>query len=169
LKNQGTKFFSKRFFMTVAFGVLSLFLLAPQKASAYKVLIISTGSFFIDTDLVNELTCAGATVTLLNVAGGSTAVFTALSGAGLPTTGAGLAAAFDEIWDARWPSTGNTTISGPYTTANSDENIYYNYLASAGSLYMMFEVQQRGGLPRQRGQHLPGLPDPIGRRRSLGP
>src|SRR5258708_2592070 len=98
-----------------------------------KVLIISTGIAFIDTTLAATLSCFGATVTVIDVGAGSTAVQTALTAAVLTLS------MFDQVWDARWPSTGNTTISGPYTTPGSDENLYYNYMAGGGSMYMMFE------------------------------
>src|SRR5579859_1210710 len=108
-----------------------------------KVLIISNGggSSFI-TNLATQLTCAGATVTIVTVT--ASCLGPALSAAGLPTTGAGLAAAFDQVWDVRWPNGAGPSspcsgLSGPYTTPGTDEYILKDYLANRGSLYEMFE------------------------------
>src|SRR5579859_2525361 len=111
-----------------------------------RILIITNGggSTYINSDLPNVLACAGAIVTMVDVSSvcGSnpaTPVYSALLAAGLPTTGAGLAASFDQVWDVRWPGSACSAITGPSTTPNSDEYLFKNYMANRGSLYEMFE------------------------------
>ena len=101
--------------------------------ASQNVLIISTGNLFIDTDLKNALICDGASVTVLDVTVCSSPVYSALTAAGLTLS------QFDQVWDVRWTASGCTALTGPATTPNTDENLYQDFLANHGSIYMNFE------------------------------
>src|SRR6185436_6400563 len=140
-QEKNRKFF--RFFLPVFLAALLLPIAASTNVvigvpPSQRILLIGSAGQFYNGPMGSTLSCYG-TVTTVEVSS-CTGFASALAAAGLPTTGAALAGLFDQIWDVRWPNSGcNTNISGPFTTAGTDQNIYGQYLINRGSIFFMLE------------------------------